>query len=1222
MKLTLKQKIFLLFLTGVVVLGFTLFFQRAETTQLFNQRQAVKFEEQLNKAEKQLSDRLSKFVQDASGKNLDYVFQEYSGKKKSESSTGYFIYRNDTLVLWSHNLYPVPEVLEPGQKLAGPLKFPNGWYASRFIAENEYVYLAVKPIKFEFPHQNNYLNDHFVRPFIQQKSAQLTYNLSQADYVIKKENGDAAIGLIYPDSKKLVPPDITIILLFFVGIVALFSGYWLALSGLWFRRSPFIRFFLFALGLILIRMLMIEFEFPNTLYSTVLFGPELYASSEYFPSLGDFLLNSLSILFMAITLPVIVPYGSKNRVRLLSVLYWTVILGFTTITALMGRGLVLHSSITFMVTNILSLSVDSVSGISAIVILLASAVILAIRISAALSQLPAFEIFFGWIIATIAHLIIVLVSGVDFITIVVWPFVISLFLLLIRVSRKNFSFGSSLLLLIIFSAFSAYLITWHSLTKERKARILLAERLSAENDPVAEYLYIDLEERLESDERLDSLAARYWSNQDKAEDYLRQNFFYGFWDKYELRTTFCSETDSLIVNPGNFKTNCIYFFDSLIANQATSVRSGSLYFMKMMAGRISYLAKVDLFPDSTPVSLFIELHSKFIPEGTGYPELLLDQEEIRRNPDRLNFSFARYHNDTMVMSSVNGSYSSILPPFARTPKKINIVEIGDRDHLIYRSTREDVIILTRKAHTLFDDLTTFSYFFTIYSLLTLTYFFFWQVRRGFMGWLYRFKTRIQLLFIGTIILSILLFGLGTVYYIEKQYRSKNDSVVSEKLRSILIEIETKLGHEKNLNQQMAGYLSYYLVKFSNVFFADINMYDLEGNLLASSRPEIFSQGLISTRMNAEAFHSLKHESMSEFIHEEEIGKLTYLSAYVPFRNTDGKILAYLNLPYFAKQNELENEISTFLVALINIYVLLLIISVTIAVFISNYVTRPVQLIREKLRNVRLGTLNEPINWHSRDELGSLIKEYNRMIRELSDSAEKLARSERETAWREMAKQVAHEIKNPLTPMKLSIQYLQKTWDDKAEDFDDKLERISKTLIEQIDTLSNIATEFSNFAKMPRPVFEPVDLIGILEGVAELHRDDGNVKVMFETTVTRAMVYAGKDQMLRAFNNLIKNAIQAIPDNQEGKVLINLESEGENFLVKVTDNGVGIDEEVKSRVFEPSFTTKTGGMGLGLAMVKNIVEMTGGEIWFETRTDAGTTFFIRLPAYEPGNSVSE
>ena len=312
---------------------------------------------------------------------------------------------------------------------------------------------------------------------------------------------------------------------------------------------------------------------------------------------------------------------------------------------------------------------------------------------------------------------------------------------------------------------------------------------------------------------------------------------------------------------------------------------------------------------------------------------------------------------------------------------------------------------------------------------------------------------------------------------------------------------------------------------------------------------------------------------------------------------------------------MEKEISAILSAIINIYVLLFVISVILALAISEYFTKPLKLIQEKLSKIKLGKANEPIEWSSPDEIGSLVNEYNRMIEELQKSTELLAKSERETAWREMAKQVAHEIKNPLTPMKLSIQHLQRTWKNKDDDMDKKIERITQTLIEQIETLSAIASEFSNFAKMPLTVSEKINIRSILENSIELFKDSTDTEFTFDSSLTEAFVYADKEQMLRVCNNLLKNALQAIPENRQGKIEVALSKKNSTFLIKIKDNGSGISEDTMNKIFTPNFTTKTGGMGLGLAMVKSIVENFNGKIWFETAREKGTTFFVSLPEYK-------
>ena len=305
-----------------------------------------------------------------------------------------------------------------------------------------------------------------------------------------------------------------------------------------------------------------------------------------------------------------------------------------------------------------------------------------------------------------------------------------------------------------------------------------------------------------------------------------------------------------------------------------------------------------------------------------------------------------------------------------------------------------------------------------------------------------------------------------------------------------------------------------------------------------------------------------------------------------------------------------------MIAFTNIYIILIAISILTMLLISNYITFPLQLIRDKLRKLKLGRPNEKIKWVRKDEIGNLVIEYNRMIDELAKSAELLAQSERESAWREMAKQVAHEIKNPLTPMKLSTQYLQKAWDEQAPDWDQRLKKFSKAIIQQIDNLSVIASEFSDFAKMPQSMYEKIEIDRVIAASVDLFKESRHVDFRFIKPDDHLYyVYADKKQMLQVFNNLFKNSIQAKKDSEDEMIEISIEQQtADHYLIKVTDNGIGISRDQADKIFSPNFTTKTGGMGLGLAIVKSIILDSGGKIWFESEEGVGTTFFIQLPVY--------
>jgi nitrogen fixation/metabolism regulation signal transduction histidine kinase len=445
--------------------------------------------------------------------------------------------------------------------------------------------------------------------------------------------------------------------------------------------------------------------------------------------------------------------------------------------------------------------------------------------------------------------------------------------------------------------------------------------------------------------------------------------------------------------------------------------------------------------------------------------------------------------------------------------------------------------------------------------------------------------------------------------------------MGEKLQSVYLELENNLSSETKLSyiwkNEEYNNLENLLRHLSNLFSTDINIYAPSGRMVASSRPEIFDKGICGAYMNSMAYFQMTKNNKIEFIQNEWLGNQRYSSIYTPFVNYQGNIIAYINLPYFTKQSELTDEISTMLMAIINFYIILALVSLSLAVVISDNITRPLKVIQESIATMKIGKGNEKIKYSGKDEIADLIDEYNRKVDELERSAELLSKSEREFAWREMAKQVAHEIKNPLTPMKLSIQQLQRSWNDKHAFIENYFERVTQTLIEQIDNLSTIATEFSNFAQMPLTKNEKIDLKKLIYDTISLFNNNNTI-VDFKYNVFENAdysIWADKEQLIRVFINLLNNSFQAIPENVQGKIEISMIFEENKIKVIVSDNGKGIQEENRNKLFQPNFTTKSSGSGLGLAICKKIIENAGGIINYEPGKEIGSTFIVSLPHYK-------
>ncbi|MEZ7941200.1 MAG: ATP-binding protein [Flavobacteriales bacterium] len=471
------------------------------------------------------------------------------------------------------------------------------------------------------------------------------------------------------------------------------------------------------------------------------------------------------------------------------------------------------------------------------------------------------------------------------------------------------------------------------------------------------------------------------------------------------------------------------------------------------------------------------------------------------------------------------------------------------------------------------------------------------------------KTRIYLSIIAMILVSF--FATGIFAY--TNFKSRNEAYHSSRLerkeKAIQASMDYFLKQQGEVNTDSIPIIfSDKICELADVHNLDLNLYDLSGKLLISSNPNIFTEKGIPQKVSTSILQKLTDGDVRIVLEKGKDNDEFYL-AYWHFSDLEGRPLAVTNIPYFDIQNENRQEIENFLIDLILIYVGLFIAASILALLLSNYITQSLQRIGDKMKGVDLGKTNTPLEWETNDEIGSLVTEYNRMLKEAEKSAIATARSERESAWREMAKQVAHEIKNPLTPMKLRIQYLQRAMDDKDPDWEDKFKNTAVSLINQIDTLTNIANEFSNFAQMPKAKEQNIELSAVIEDAIQIFSLESDVEMTFTTQTEHTNITADKDQILRVFNNLLKNAIQAIPVDRKGEISIYLKEYNGMVKVEIQDNGSGVPEEIQENIFIPNFTTKSKGMGLGLAMVKNIIENHGGEIWFKTKKDEGTTFYL-------------
>jgi|TARA_R110000868_G_scaffold676_3_gene4844 signal transduction histidine kinase len=391
---------------------------------------------------------------------------------------------------------------------------------------------------------------------------------------------------------------------------------------------------------------------------------------------------------------------------------------------------------------------------------------------------------------------------------------------------------------------------------------------------------------------------------------------------------------------------------------------------------------------------------------------------------------------------------------------------------------------------------------------------------------------------------------------------------------------------------------------------EINIYDLDGNLLKSSK-ESFSVDKVSAPIPKYILKLVRSSIEKRYVDIKTIDGIKNRSSFTQIKDERFKPLGVLNLPYLEDDGFYQKELSSFLIRLGQVYSFMLLVAFALAYFLSSYITKSLKTISDKLNETSLNQINEKIILEANSkEINLLIKAYNQMVDELEKSAVKLAQSEREEAWREMAKQVAHEIKNPLTPMRLTVQSFQRRFNPEDPQIIQKMKDYSETLIQQIDTMSAVASAFSNFASMPVQKNETLNVVEVVELALDIFNENN---IIFEKESPEIISKIDRTQLVRIITNLVKNAIQSIPEFQERKqIRVVVKKHLNNVLIMVEDNGVGINPVDVNRIFQPKFTTKNSGMGLGLGIIKNIIENYKGTITFETEYGKGTRFIVSLP----------
>ncbi|MFO7867741.1 MAG: HAMP domain-containing sensor histidine kinase [Bacteroidales bacterium] len=1205
----------------LLISGILLFSAMLVETNYFNQkfnRQHAQLFEKIIQAKQEYAQEIISDIYNVKAPTYQ-AYQKITKNKNrliTNQKISFFVYAHDSLTYWNNNTCTLPDSVRSNPEKHTIIFINNIWYLNTYTQTDSISAFVLSEIKTEYPYENKYLENHFHSDFNINKNIKISTTPTDNSYNIQLPNGDFLLGL----EKNHGRTNNTIqrylsISLYIIGIIFLliFMHYFLIkIKKRYIRDIINILFFIIAF---IIRYWMIENQIPYVCYTTDLFNSDYYATSDFTPSLGDLFINILLFLYFVYQIKFRIHDWKPKRLisKFTSILVFSIVsvLLFTLIVNIY-ESLIYDSIINLEFHKLFDTSFLSFVAYALIGIVMFSYFVLLFAGYKTLNQSQvSIRHYITFIPATIilASYIIYELNGVRNIIYFSAFLLITHGLFIYKSYKKNLHFSKSFRITLLFIAalFSQLYMQEHIHNKQTEIKKLLAVNLTNEQDPVAEILLRDIKEKMKKDTQLRSMLQQKNVADKKINTYLQQRYFSGFLNRYSLESTICGTSTNF--PQSNKLQNCELYFSNIIEKYGIQLANNDYYFLNNQNGSISYFDSLTYTWNNGKITkLYIELNSKRISQELGYPELLLEKNLIRE--DLFNYSYAKYVHSKLI--SQKGSYPYPLE-VAHSPKLHSYYTYTHKNvqHIVYKSNHNTNIIVSSTQPTLFEHIVSFSYIFIYFFLLLLLYDLNQKKSLQHLIRIQTFTDKIKLSLISIVLAAILLTGVSLVILNIHQYSEAQKNNVKEKMQSIIIELEQDI-HETESIHSIKNKLNSKLLEFANTYFTDINIYDTHGNLTATSRPEIFNYKLTSRKINSDAFFHLSHKKQQEYIHKESIEKLDYTSAYAPLTNAENEIIGYINLPYFSKQAELSQQISSLIVAILNIFVLLIIISTIVAAFLSNKITFPLQILRDKMKLVQLGNKNEKISWNASDEIGNLIENYNSMIDQLELSAEKLAKNEREEAWREMAKQIAHEIKNPLTPMKLNIQLLQKAWMQNDPKFENRLQSISNSLIEQIETLAETATSFSNFAKISEGTHENIEITQLLHNTIILFKQEKNIEIKTHIQEKNIFVYANKDKLMRVFNNILKNAIQSIPEEEKGIIDVSLELCEQSVCITFSDNGKGIADEIKDKLFSPSFTTKNTGSGLGLAICKKILESIHGTIWFESQEHSGTTFFIQLP----------
>jgi two-component system nitrogen regulation sensor histidine kinase NtrY len=1202
----------------------------ANSNKIFLQKIATTLQKELTITETHLQE-VKTLV--ATQKNINFTQLSYEEKYPT------YIYNDEQLLYWTDYKYFIDL-----EEIAGKFKYrcienANGFFLLNkevvIIDSMRYQLVTAVPLYLRYKIDNQYVKSHYNREIFDVEDNIFSLSLNDEEgEPIKSSEGRYLFSVVLEENDTPATSNLrknfTIL---FAGLTVLFSMLLIRLNVLDYlaEHKYWQAFFVLVIALFFLRILISFLDFPLHFrqYETFNFI-DFLKNLVFAPTLLDFFLNMVVVAafsafifryyYKLLNIKLLIHTSISTKI-FISILLCLLTYMMSTYQFYVFEAVYYQAQISLDLMHDLDFNQQKFLCLAAFVL---SAVVyfficnIVSRLLIAFNQTN-FRIGISLVYASVIYVLFFVILDAFELTIFIINVLYLSLITFLRFSRAIRAFGYNTYLYLFLSSVASAALGAYSIYNFEGIMDLynkkdFGAKLLVENDKLGEFLLQDAGKKIQEDAMIQARMLLSTSG-DLVSQKVKKFYMSDYFDKYDVNV--------LLFSGNGEPLNSEMTFDSLYQKYALEkykTEYQDVFFIADLVNNTKrYLQFLPIERQGTQVGrIVLDLKLKKIIPNSVYPSLFIDKRFAVYNQD-VKYSYAMYRHTEQEYTFGDFSYTKDFLKYFEEAKKIagaakKEIRTEDKDsektyrHILMNGQDGKSVVVSSEIYPFRHIVSNFSYLFIVLLFSNLLASLVLSLVLNRMTLVLSYASRIQIYLNLAFFLPLALVSIVVVSILNQVNIDETKDSYIEKAENVSTNLGASLENLKkgSINREK---LLDPLIEVAKLTQTDINVFSKTGRLLAASQPFIYENGFLSEIINPQAIAKIIEQKQNKVMLTESIGNLLYNSVYVGVKSYEtGEILGIIGIPFFESQRKSEQQIVVILSTIMNVFTFTFMGLLFLSYFASRVLTKPLQLITQKIKRTSLSG-NEPLEYNAADEIGLLVNAYNQMLVQLDESKEALSRTEKEAAWREMARQVAHEIKNPLTPMKLKLQHLQRVVGVEKPNLADSI----GALLAQIDTVSDIATSFAAFANMPIPKNEEFDIGAVLRETVNLYENNEKAQISLNIPAGTYLVMGDSKLMSRIFTNLIINGIQAVTEEKTPMIQVNLTTlNKEKVIVEVRDNGAGIPMDIQQRVFLPNFTTKNTGSGIGLAVAKRGIEHAKGTIWFETEENVGTSFFIEMP----------